>query len=272
MTQKLKLILVLSAFLLSMCRSYDQNGTVASVNGLSCQNYTDYGFLKRSERAACFYVCPDGTVAQPDISENFSDSSPLYFATKTILDSKFCGISSVPTATQQLASAPATPLVTSSPTTSPIATATVQASPVAEISATAQTQSTPSPLLTGNVTMCDQTTDLISFRIDKSAPDLTDKLVTVQISEQELSCAVNPVNTSLLTCTLPGSVTFPATVVVSLDGAVVNEFQYDGIGCILGRYTDPTVASMSIVLQRHFNEAIYSSFISLIADKLFYVA
>jgi hypothetical protein len=234
MRRKLKLLLVLSAFLLSMCRSYDQNGTVASINGLSCQNYTDYGFLKRSERAACFYVCPDGTVAQPDISENFSDSSSLYTATKKDLDSQFCGVASLPTATQQLAStsAPATPLVTASPTTSPIAsaTATVQASPVAEISPTAQTRS---PLLTGDVTMCDQTTDLISFRIVKPAPDLTDKLVTVQISEEETTCAVNPVNTSLLTCTLPSLVTFPARVVVSLDGAVVNDFPYDGIGCIL---------------------------------------
>ena len=231
MTRKLKLILVLSAFLLSMCRTYDQNGTVASINGLSCQNYTDYGFLKRSERAACFYVCPDGTVAQPDISENFSDSSSLYTATRKELDSQFCGVASVPTATEQLAStsAPATPLVTASATESPIEiTATADASPTPAISPTALL-----PLLTGDVTMCDQTTDLISFRMVESAPDLTDKLVTVQISEQETTCAVNPVNTSLLTCTLPGAVTFPATVVVSLDGAVVNDFPYDGIGCIL---------------------------------------
>jgi len=81
--------------------------------------------------------------------------------------------------------------------------------------------------------MCDQTVDLISFRILETAPDLTDELVTLQISEQETTCAVNPVNTSLLTCTLPSTVTFPARVVASLDGSVVHEFQYDGIGCIL---------------------------------------
>jgi len=225
MTRKIKLILVLSAFLLSMCRSYDQNGTVASINGLSCQNYTDYGFLKRSQRAACFYVCPDGTVAQPDIAENFSDSSSLYTATKKELDSQFCSVASLPVATQQLASTSA-PATTSPPTASPAATA--EASPTTEISPTALP-----PLLTGNVTMCDQTVDLISFRIVEPAPDLTDKLVTVQISEQETTCAVNPVNTSLLTCTLPSAVTFPARVVVSLDGAVVNDFPYDGIGCIL---------------------------------------
>ncbi|MEO5887557.1 MAG: hypothetical protein ABIQ77_07835 [Anaerolineales bacterium] len=241
MTRKFKLILVLSAFLLSMCRSYDQNGTVDSINGLSCQNYTEYGFLKRSERAACFYVCPDGTVTQPDIAGNFSHSSALFFATKKDLDSQFCGVVSLPTATQQPASTPvpATALVTSSPTatsttaaieTIETAAVTAQASHLAETSATAQTQSA---LLTGNVTMCDQTTDLISFRMVGSAPDLTDRVVTVQISEQGSTCAVNPVNTSLLTCTLPNTITFPATVVVNLDGAVVNDFQYDGIGCIL---------------------------------------
>ena len=241
MTRKIKLILVLSAFILSMCRSYDQNGTVASINGLSCQNYTDYGFLKRDERAACFYVCPDGTIRQPDISENFSDSSSLYSATRKELDSQFCGMVALPTATAQLAStsAPAAPLVTASATASPIetATTTAQASAVAEISATAQTQPA---LLTGEVTMCDQSVDLISFRIVKPAPDLTDKLVTVQISEQETACAVNPVNTSLLTCTLPSPISFPARVIVSLDGAVVNDFPYDGIGCILVDTPIPT--------------------------------
>ena len=218
MTRKLKLLLVLSAFLLSMCRSYDQNGTVASINGLSCQNYTDYGFLKRSEGAACFYACPDGTVAQPHISENFSGDSSLFTATKNELDSQFCSVSAQSTATQSLVSTPATPL----------ATATMEASPTAAISPTA-----PTPLLTGEVTMCDQTIDLISFRIAETAPDLTDELVTLQISGQETTCAVNPVNTSLLTCTLPSQLTLPAQVVVSLDGAVVSDFQYDGIGCIL---------------------------------------
>ena len=217
MTRKLKLLLVLSTFLLSMCRSYD-NGTVASINGFSCQNYTDYGFLKRSEGAACFYVCPDGTVVQPHISENFSGDSSLFTATKEELDSQFCSVSAQSTATESLA--------TASATAPPIETATIETSPTAEISPTA-----PTPLLTGEVTMCDQTVDLISFRIE--APDLTDELVTVQIAEQETACAVNPVNTSLLTCTLPTVITFPARVVASLDGAVVNDFQYDGVGCIL---------------------------------------
>jgi hypothetical protein len=219
---------VLSTFLLSMCRSYDQNGTVSSINGLSCQNYTDYGFFKRSEGAACFYVCPDGTVAQPHISENFSGDSSLFTAARNELDSQFCSLPAQSTATESLASTPATPLATSSTTAPPIETATIDASPTVEISPTAAPL-----LLTGEVTMCDQTIDLISFRILDTAPDLTDELVTLQISEQETTCAVNPVNTSLLTCSLPSLITFPARVVASLDGAVVNDFQYDGVGCIL---------------------------------------
>lgn len=221
---------MLSAFLLSMCRTYDQNGTVASINGLSCQNYTDYGFLKSSKRATCFYVCPDGTVVQPDIAENFSDSSSLYTATRDELDSQFCNVAAQSTATEQLASTsePGTLLATATATAPPVETAAMETSPTAAISPTALP-----PLLTGDVTMCDQTTDLISFRIVDTAPDLTDESVTLQISDQETSCAVNPVNTSLLTCALPSAVTFPATVVVSLDGVVVNDFSYDGTGCIL---------------------------------------
>jgi hypothetical protein len=223
MTQKLKILLVLSTFLLSMCRSYD-NGTVASINGLSCQNYTDYGFLTRSEGADCFYVCPDGTVTQPHISENFSGDSSLFTASKEELDSQFCSVSAQATATESLASTP----VAASATEPPLETATIDASPTAPISPTAA-----APILTGEVTMCDQTTDLISFRILDTAPDLTGELVTARIAEQESTCAVNPVNTSLLTCTLPSPLTLPAQVVVSLDGAVVNDFQYDGVGCIL---------------------------------------
>lgn len=208
-----------------MCKTYDQAGPVVSANGLSCQNYTDYGFFAQKQGATCFYACPDGTVRQPDIPGNFSTESTLYSASKGELDSQFCDMASQPTSTIPPVSISPTP---ADLTASPSLTPTIQVSPTAETSPTAQ-----SPLLTSNVTMCDQTVDLISFRMVEAAPDLTDKVVTLQISEQETTCTVNPVNTSLLTCDLPSSVTFPARVLVSLDGAVVNDFTYDGIGCIL---------------------------------------
>ncbi len=80
--------------------------------------------------------------------------------------------------------------------------------------------------------MCDGALNLISFRIVQPPPDLTDKTLTVQIAGLESSCTVNPVNPSLLTCSIPRSMTFPAQVVVHLDGALVNEFSLDGAGCI----------------------------------------
>jgi hypothetical protein len=82
------------------------------------------------------------------------------------------------------------------------------------------------------VTMCDGATNLISFRIVEPPPDLTDRTLVVQIAGLESTCTVNPVNPSLLTCTIPALVTFPADVVVSLDGVVVNEFSFNGAGCI----------------------------------------
>lgn len=227
MYKRVSVLIAFSAFLMTMCTTYDQGGTVASANGLSCQNFTDYGLLTQDQGAACFYVCPDGTVRQPEISEKFSESSSLYSASEEELDAQFCGIAQQTTSTISSAvTSTASPGSVS--TASPTLTPTGLASPTAEISPTPQ-----SPLLSGNITMCNQTVNLISFRIVQPSPDLTDKVLTVQISDQETTCEVNPVNTSLLTCDLPVTITFPARVLVTLDGAVVNDFNYDGIGCIL---------------------------------------
>ena len=225
MPKKIYLLLMFSAFLVTMCKTYDQGGPVVSPNGLSCQNY--YGAFSVGKGAECFYSCPDGTVRQPQISENFSTASPLYSASKGKLDAQFCGMASQPTSTIPPAST-STPLPSVAYTASPTLIPTTQSSPTIEASPV-----TSSPLLTSSVTMCDQHVDLISFRMVETAPDLTGKALTVQISDQETTCTVNPVNTSLLTCDLPGSVTFPARVLVSLDGAVVNDFTYDGVGCII---------------------------------------
>jgi hypothetical protein len=73
------------------------------------------------------------------------------------------------------------------------------------------------------------------------APNLTGKTLSVVIADQESTCQVNPTNTSLMTCTIPPAVTFPAQVVVSLDGAVVNDFIHEGIGCT--QITTPVVTT-----------------------------
>ncbi len=231
MHRKIKLFLAFSALLLTVCKCY-QGEPNTYTNGLSCERYTDhrvfewggekYHFYIREKGAECSYICPDGTVKQSDIPGEFSGSSPLYSASKADLDSQFCGIASQLTPTEPPVSTSPTPSMTPTPVASP----TAQASATAEISPTAQ-----SPLLTGQVTMCDTGANLISFRIVEPPPDLTGKTLTVLISELESICAVNPANPSLLTCIIPAAVTFPASVIVSLDGAVVNDFTYDGSGC-----------------------------------------
>ena len=215
MGRKIKLFLAFSALLLTtMCKWYDAGGLVTSTNGLSCQNYTNYGSFE--EAAECSYICPDGTLKQPVISGKFSASSPLYSASKADLDARFCAGIPQPTPTELPTS--------TSPTPTPSPTA--QASPTVAISPTP-----PPPVLTGQVTSCDRSMNLINFRMVDSAPDLTDEALTILISEEASTCAVNPLNPSLLTCTTLAPLTFPMRVVVQLDGAVVNDFTSDGLGC-----------------------------------------
>jgi hypothetical protein len=79
--------------------------------------------------------------------------------------------------------------------------------------------------------MCDIAINLINFRMNEPAPDLTVEGLEVEIGDRATSCSVNPTNPSLLTCNIPPGVAFPARVLVRLDGAVVNDFVYDGLGC-----------------------------------------
>ena len=213
---KKNLSLAFYALFLTMCTSATPVEPSKPIDGLSCRATT-------ADAVACSYTCPDG-VTVVDFDED-----PSLSATKGDLDSLFCGIVP-PTFT------PAPTLVVSSPTPAETATLEVTATAAITISPTAG-----SPLLTGQVTMCDTGSNLISFRIVTPAPDLTGKTLTVVIADQESNCTVNATNTSLLTCTLPPAVTFPAQVVVSLDGAVVNDFVHEGIGCT--QITTPVVTT-----------------------------
>jgi hypothetical protein len=135
----------------------------------------------------------------------------LYSASKEELNGQFCAGISQPTPTE---------LPTSMPPTA-------QASPTAAISPT----HLPA-LLTGEVTSCNRSVNLINFRMVESAPELTGRTLMVLLGEQESTCAVNPLNPSLLTCTTAAPLTFPIRVVVQLDGAEVNDFTFDGFGCV----------------------------------------
>lgn len=219
MYPRIKLYTSLAILLLtSMCTIYDPRGAVISPNGLICQTRTDIDLMSRKQTAECYYQCPDGTVLQPEIEGGLSEDSPLYSASQEQADAQLCSEVLQPTATEPPATAAA---VATQPAVSPPPATPTLETPVVE----------QPPLLRGDVSMCDVTSDLINFRLVEAAPDLTGKSLEVQIADQSTSCFVNPVNTSLLTCTLPPGVSFPARVVVRLDGATLNDFMYDGVGC-----------------------------------------
>jgi hypothetical protein len=215
------LVSVFSALLLTMCRFYDQSERVTPIEGLSCLAYTDYfeQGLQVTRGMECYYTCPGGIAGPFDL-----EADPSLTNSKEDLDQRLCSDTS-------LLSTPTPAAESASPT--PAESPTLFASPTVEASSAPENPPTlESPLLTGEVTMCDGTTDLISFRITQPPPDLTGQTLTAEISGLESTCAVNPVNPSLLTCTIPPAMTFPARVIVSLDGAVVSDFTYDGVGCL----------------------------------------
>lgn len=227
MHRKLKLFAAFSTLLLSMCTFYDQSGAIVSPNGLSCQNRTDYGLFQSERAAECYYKCPDGTVRQPEIKGEFSVSSPLYSAPQAEMDGQYCQ-GAMLTSTPRPTSEVPTDLPVDATATPAFSTEQALPSPSATSLITVPNQP---PLLRGDVTMCDVAVNLISFRMLEPVPDLTAAALEVQIADQPSFCTVNPTNTSLLTCTIPPGVVFPARVFVRLDGATVNDFIYDGLGC-----------------------------------------
>jgi hypothetical protein len=220
MRKKMKLFVVISCFLLTMCRRYEEGAPLLTLDGLSCRNYTAYfeHGLRSSDGLECYYACPDKTVVGP---LDFQDD-PARTYTEGDMDRRYCGIK--PEFTPTVASI--------SPSATIVASPTLASSPTIEVSLPTEVTPTASaPLLTGKVTMCDMGTNLISFRLVEPVPNVAGKTLTVQIADQESSCSMNPTNPSLMTCTIPAGVTFPARVVVSVDTVVVNDFMYDGLGC-----------------------------------------
>ena len=217
MHRNFKLFAAASILLLSMCTIYDQSGAIIAPNGLSCQNLTYYESFEGQPSAECYYSCPDGTGRQAEIDGEFSAASPLYSASPEELNERFC-------------EDPNLPVLTQAPATSTTGAPSVPATTEAPASATAAIIS-DQPLLRGDVTMCDVGINLINFRMIKPVPDLVVEDLEVLLDGQPTTCSVNPTNTSILTCTIPPGVAFPAPVLVRLDGAVVNDFVYDGLGC-----------------------------------------
>ena len=235
MSGKTKLFLLFSACLLTMCTNSPAE-PVTYANGLSCVSVSE-------EEVNCSYTCSDGTVREVNVSgTDFSlDSS-----SKDELDAELCSIV-VPTATAMASLLTAFPV--SSASSKPVATITSRVSPTpgstlsAQVSPTAGgvvTLPAPVALLSGTVSMCDLGGKLINFRMTQPVQDIAGRNLKVQLDERESTCYLNPTNRSLLTCTIPIGVSFPANIVVRLEERVVNEFVYSGFGCAV--ITTPTPA------------------------------
>lgn len=212
MRKKVIFFLLFSTFLLPMCGTMPERQLANPIDGLSCRAGGSSG-----QAMECFYSCPEGTVGPISF-----DGDPSLSLSKGDFDRVYCEIAPQFTSTAPVAGSP-------SPTSSP----TLVASATAVVPVTGG-----DPLLAETTSMCDLGGKLINFRIAQPVPDLTGKTLDVQIAEQESICYVNPTNPSLLTCSIPNDISFPARIVVSLDGAVVNDFLYDGIGCAI--LTTPT--------------------------------
>ena len=210
---KLNLFLISSVFLLTMCTDHAAMQLANPIDGLSCSG--------SAAQIECAYTCPDGTTVGPIAFEG----DPSLSLSKEELDRRYCDVDTRATPTRLPARATPTEFATNSPTIAPSLTVVVPA--------TGQES-----LLSETVSMCDLGGKLINFRIVEPASEFTEETLEVQIAEQDSICYVNPTNPSLLTCLLPNEISFPAHVVVSLDGVVVNDFLYSGVGCAI--VTTPT--------------------------------
>jgi len=106
------------------------------------------------------------------------------------------------------------------------------ASVVEDTAATEEPTEVPAPILTGDVTYCDIVSRSVNLRLVEgfAAEDFSHQ---VTIGGEAMSCKVNEGNATLLTCTFPATTKFPASIQVSKEGDVVNEFEYNGSNCVV---------------------------------------
>lgn len=116
------------------------------------------------------------------------------------------------------------PKATATATTTPIPTDTP---PPSALPAAPALQ----PYLSGAVTVCNLTKSYINFVIDPNAPDLTGKTYAVTINNIPANCAVASNNSEIFSCAIPQNTTFPADIILTVDGTELNNISFDGGIC-----------------------------------------
>lgn len=113
-----------------------------------------------------------------------------------------------------------TPQATSTPTASPAPTQT------------SMPTATPAALLNGEVSACNKKDGFINFKLATISPLVNESDIFLTINGTQVSCKFAGNDNSLLSCPLPAGVTFPAQIHVAQGSTTVNDFSYDGAGCV----------------------------------------
>ncbi len=217
-----RLWLIFTAFTVMFCRivgcSDPQTMTMREgdvTTTFVCTSHTD--FATGSDKGmtpgeTCNIPCPDGSVQKVDMPD-VPDPQFLNSHTTSEIQAMYC---------PGLATATATATVTSTPGATSTATSTPTKRPTA----------TPAPYLSGDVTTCNLTDRYINFPIDPNAADISGLDFEVTIGGVPSTCNVPSSNANILSCTFSQGQTFPAQVIVSVDGFITNDFTFDGGICV----------------------------------------
>lgn len=88
------------------------------------------------------------------------------------------------------------------------------------------------PILTGDVPYCDLSSRAINLRlVDGFVP--TDFNHSLTIGGEPMGCKVSEANSTILSCLYPPPTAFPASIQATLNGNIVNEFEFSGATCTL---------------------------------------
>ena len=88
------------------------------------------------------------------------------------------------------------------------------------------------PILTGDVPYCDLSSRAINLRLVDGfvSTDFNHKLT---IGGESMGCKVSEANSTILSCLYPPTTVFPASIQATLNGNIVNEFEFSGATCTL---------------------------------------
>ncbi|MBI5293971.1 MAG: IPT/TIG domain-containing protein [Chloroflexi bacterium] len=232
-----QLLLILAALATLMCRCSLDSGAPVKLSfsdgsSVQCRRYTVYIATWNDPYGStsdydCEIPCPDGSTVKVEHLSRQQVGAEDETQDAEVLQSwqaQYCPVD------------PSTGGATRVPSTSsPAPTMTAMAARTATPSATAA----PRPLLTGAVSACDLTQGFINFTLAQPPLDISSKVLNVRFNNIPARCSIPRVNPNVLTCNIPAGARPPVNISVTLDGVLVNSFNYSGAGCTSPKPNNP---------------------------------